>query len=35
MNRYFLMAALALYASVPSAAPVLMTPDWTAQACEA
>jgi putative sterol carrier protein len=35
MNRFFLMAALTFCASVSSAAPVLMTPDWMAQACEA
>jgi putative sterol carrier protein len=35
MHRLFLMAALAVYSSVSSAAPVLMTPDWMAQACEA
>ncbi len=35
MHRLFLTAALTLYASVSSAAPVLMTPDWMAQACEA
>ena len=35
MNRLFLTAALMLCASVSSAAPVLMTPDWMAQACEA
>lgn len=35
MHRLFLMAALAVYGSVSSAAPVLMTPDWMVQACEA
>jgi putative sterol carrier protein len=35
MHRLFLMAALAAYSSVSSAAPVLMAPDWMAQACEA
>lgn len=35
MNRFLLTAALMLYASMSGAAPVLMTPDWMAQACEA
>jgi putative sterol carrier protein len=35
MDKLFLSAALALCATWSTAAPVLMTPDWTAQACEA
>lgn len=35
MNRFLLAVALTLCASVSGAAPVLMAPDWMAQACEA
>ena len=35
MNRCILPAALALCATAAGAAPVLMTPDWMAQACAA
>jgi putative sterol carrier protein len=35
MNRFFLTVALAVFASAASAAPVLMTSGWMAQACEA
>jgi putative sterol carrier protein len=35
MKKIFLAVALAANASLAGAAPVLMTPDWMAQACEA
>jgi putative sterol carrier protein len=35
MHSSFLTTVLMLCASVSSAAPILMTPDWMAQACEA
>ena len=35
MNRFFLTVALAVYTAAAGAAPVLMTPAWMAQACDA